>query len=216
MHQRPSAASSWRYEEPEGEPNIPEGPQLQYAIEVFRDPSPGEESEPAGATAPSRTQSPPPRRRRPTRKILAKAKERLQRLNNANSQSLADQLGERLTHVHHCIAGESCGILGIGGAPFASTRASSAAYAAATPSRNFFFSRMARRQARLWPGHAAVWHSLPQKDTPRHPRQRLLAPVLPQYPQVLIPTEARAALMFSRLSMVVGLGGLGRRKVASE
>jgi len=67
--------------------------------------------------------------------------------------------------------------------------------------------------ARLWPGHAAVWHSLPQKLTPRHPVQRLLAPVLPQKAQVLIPTEARAALMFSRLSMVVDFGDSIRKNL---
>ena len=45
--------------------------------------------------------------------ILAKAKERLERINNNNSRFLADQLGERLHEVGKIVAEESCGILNL-------------------------------------------------------------------------------------------------------
>jgi CRP-like cAMP-binding protein len=47
-------------------------------------------------------------------KILSKAKERLGRINNANSKSLAVQLGERLTHVAYIISEEKVGLLDMG------------------------------------------------------------------------------------------------------
>ena len=45
--------------------------------------------------------------------ILAKAKERLERINNANSKSLAAQLGERLGDIHAVLAETADGIVGL-------------------------------------------------------------------------------------------------------